>query len=419
MKKRNTITVFEHQRLKIDEQGFQQVHLDALLKLNEYHDGNYFEPIAKGIKFNQFVGVIQVDGLTIEIHPKADKDDDDNKWKDVLLNMLKACGKLKAQSSGAAHVKRQHLNLLEVYFELFLIEVEALIRKGLIKQYRKQTENTKALKGKLEFAGHICKNSIHKERFFTTHQVYDHKHLLHEVLHNALTIVEQFTTGSRLQDLTKRVLLNFPEVSNKTVSVQQINGIQLNRKSNIYGSALELARLIILNYSPDISSGKEKMLSLLFDMNNLWEEFILKEVQKACVNTTIEVSGQESKSFWGNNSLRPDIVLRKDGKTYIIDTKWKRPEKSSASVNDLRQMYAYCRFWNAEKALLLYPGINTDNQFQSYLTDDYSVVEKVKEEQINAIDHQCKMGFVSVLDGKKLSESIGIDVLMEIGLLDS
>ena len=89
MKKRNTITVFEHQRLKIDEQGFQQVHLDALLKLNEYHDGNYFEPIAKGIKFNQFVGVIQVDGLTIEIHPKADKDDDDNKWKDVLLNMLK------------------------------------------------------------------------------------------------------------------------------------------------------------------------------------------------------------------------------------------------------------------------------------------------------------------------------------------
>ncbi len=110
MIKHKSISVFEHQRLYVGEQGFKQTHLDAMLKLNEYHDGNYFEPIAKGIKFNQYVGVLQVDGLTIEIHPKADKDDDDNKWKGVLLKMLKACGKLKAESSGAAHVKRQHLN---------------------------------------------------------------------------------------------------------------------------------------------------------------------------------------------------------------------------------------------------------------------------------------------------------------------
>ena len=33
--------------------------------------------------------------------------------------------------------------------------------------------NSEALKGKLEFAGHIQKNVIHKERFYTTHQVYD------------------------------------------------------------------------------------------------------------------------------------------------------------------------------------------------------------------------------------------------------
>jgi len=120
--KTKNITVFEHQRIYIDEHGFTRTHLDALLKLNEYHGGTYFEPIAKGIKFNQYVGVIQVDGLTIEIHPKADKNDDDSKWKGVLLQMLQACGKLKASTAGAAHVKRQHLNLLEVYFELYLNE---------------------------------------------------------------------------------------------------------------------------------------------------------------------------------------------------------------------------------------------------------------------------------------------------------
>lgn len=409
MKHQKTISVFEHQRLRIGEDGFNQVHLDALLKLNEYHDGNYFEPIAKGIKFNQYVGVIQVDGLTIEINPKADKDDDDNNWKGVLLQMLQACGKLKAESSGAANVRRQHLNLLEVYFELYLLEVESLVRKGLIKQYRKQTKNTKALKGKLEFAGNIRYNLVHKERFYTTHQVYDSNHFLHQILQKALTIVSHFTKGSRLQDLANRVGLNFPEVENKNITAHQINTIQLNRKSSSYKNALELARLIILNYSPDISSGKEKMLSLLFDMNELWEEYVLKQVQKACYGTDILVSGQESRSFWGNNSLRPDIVLRKGNKTYIIDTKWKRPQRSSASVDDLRQMYTYCRFWDAEKAMLLYPGNLNENKFQSYETDDY-----YKNQEITIkMDHQCKMGFVSVLDPltSELDQTLGIKIL--------
>ncbi|WP_299390566.1 restriction endonuclease [uncultured Gelidibacter sp.] len=410
MKKLSNISVFEHQRLVVGDHGFKQTHLDALLKLNEYHDGNYFEPIAKGIKFNQYVGVIQVDGLTIEINPKADKDDDDYKWKGVLLKMLRACGKLKAESSGAANVKRQHLNLLEVYFELYLHEVESLVRKGLIKKYRKQTHNTKALKGKLEFSDHIRHNCIHKERFYTTHQVYDHNHFLHQVLFKALTIVDQFTKGSRLQDVTNRVLLNFPEVNTKPITAKQLNAIQIDRKTKSYTYALELARLIILNYSPDISSGKEKMLSLLFDMNELWETYILKELHKACHGTTIEVSGQESKSFWGNNSLRPDVVLRQGNKVFIIDTKWKRPHKSSASVSDLRQMYAYCRFWDAEKAMLLYPGTYSENKFKSYLTDDYS---KDHEDNHNQIEHQCKMGFVSVLNdfNNDLDSRIGDKIL--------
>lgn len=411
--KNETISVFEHQRLCVGEHGFLDVHLNALLKLNELHDGKYFEPIAKGIKFNQYVGIIQVAGLTIQINPKADKDDDDNVWKNVLLKMLKACGKLNSKTAGAAHVKKQHLNLLEIYFEHYLIEVDALIRQGLIKKYRNETKNTKALKGKLEFAGHVQKNSIHKERFFTTHQVYDKDHKLHQVLYKALLIVDHLTKGTRLYDVTKRVALSFPEVTNQNISIQQLENLKLNRKTQGYSYALELARLIILNYSPDISGGKEKMLSLLFDMNELWETYIVKQLEKTCIGSDIKVSSQESRSFWGYNSLRPDIVLRKGKQTYIIDTKWKIPKNKTASVEDLRQMYAYCRFWDVEKAMLLYPGETRNNSFKSYLTDDYSVFE---EKQHTKMEHQCKLGFVSVLEGSELDKNLGLKILKQIGL---
>ncbi len=417
MSTENSIQVFEHERLTTSNHKFSKRHLNALLKLNDYHDNVYFDAIPDGIKFNQYVGIIQIDGLTIEIHPKADKNDDSAKWKGVLLKMLKACGKLKASTSGAANVNRQNLNLLEVYFELFLNEVGQLIRQGLIKQYRKETNNVKALKGKLEFAGNIRKNIVHKERFFTTHQVYDTDHLLHQILFKALQILEQFTKGTYLFDHCKRVLLDFPKVKEMPITKEQLDKLVLNRKTASYSYALEIARLIILNYSPDISSGNEKMLSLLFDMNQLWEEYVLVMLKKELEGTNYVVQGQSTLPFLGSHYLQPDIVIQNKlnlDEIYIIDTKWKIPTNNAASISDLRQMYAYGRFWNAAKVMLLYPGRQTNKSFRSFRTDDYMLTQEGHIE----IDHQCKMGFVSVLteSGVGLDTTIAEQILQQLEL---
>jgi 5-methylcytosine-specific restriction enzyme subunit McrC len=295
-----------------------------------------------------------------------------------------------------------------------LLELENLIRKGLIKQYRKRTHNVKALKGKLEFAGNIRKNLVHKERFYTTHQVYDTEHIIHEVLFVALEIVDQFTRGTRLYDHCKRIQFSFPELTPRKITEDFINKIQPNRKSKGYSYALELARLIILHYSPDIVTGNQKMLSLLFDMNELWEEYVFKMLKKACQGTDIEVTPQDQKPFWGYNSLKPDIVLRKGNTTYIVDTKWKRPQDHAASVQDLRQMYAYGRFWDAEKALLLYPGDLASPGFKAFKTKDFRDLEGTAI----PIDHHCKMGYVSVLDNTNggLDNEIGHKVLALLDL---
>tara|TARA_B110000046_G_scaffold184614_1_gene223575 strand:- start:1546 stop:1773 length:228 start_codon:yes stop_codon:yes gene_type:complete len=75
-------------------------------------------------------------------------------------------------------------------------------------------------------------------------------------------------------------------------------------------------------------------------------------------------------------------------------------------------MYAYFRFWNAKKAMLLYPREPNDNGFKKFLTED--CVEEVDE--INLIKHECKMGFIFVLKGMELVEGIGMKVLPVLGL---
>ena len=406
------IEVFEHESLRVGDKGIKQHHIDALWRLNEYHENSYFEPIARGVKFKQYVGIIQINGLSIEIHPKADKYGSDTVWKEVLLDMLKACGRIKSSTNGPATLKKRNLNLLEVYFEYFLNEVAGLIHRGLIKQYRKETKNTKALKGKLEFAGHIQRNSIHKERFYTTHQVYDTDHTIHQILFKALSIVEQFSKGTYIYDYCKRTLLDFPEVKQINVNGSHFKKLKKDKKTAPYEYGLELARLIILNYSPDISSGKEKMLSLLFDMNQLWEEYVLIQLKKhtRLHHPELIVTGQDSKKFWGYNSIRPDIVVKntKTNETIVIDTKWKNIGNGPPSIQDLRQMYGYARYWNAEKVMLLYPGEDKITHFKPYLGG-------YDEQQ-----HYCKLGLINIIKDRKLDLDIGNNIieLLEINLND-
>jgi 5-methylcytosine-specific restriction enzyme subunit McrC len=399
------LDVYEHGRLMIDEETFTRKHWEAFVKLNTAHNGEYFDVLHNGLKFKQYVGVLQVDSLLVHIHPKADKDDSDTPWKGVLLQMLKACGRVKALSAGNAHLRKQHINLLEIYFEYYLSELETLMNGGLVKKYRKETNNVKALKGKLEFAGNIRKNLVHKERFYTTHQVYDVNHKLHRILAHALDIVCQFARGTQLSDRCRRVQLSFPEVDTILPTAANLESIKLDRKTFAYERALELAKFIILNYSPDINHGQQKMIALLFDMNELWEEYVLKMLKKYSrehPSEGWEITGQESRLFYGAyRTIRPDIVLRRGEEVYVLDTKWKRPTNKVASIEDLRQMYAYARFWKTNKVMLLYPGERYDSGYKTY----------PNQYDHETDHHQCKITMLNVLKDGKLSENLAEEII--------
>ncbi|WP_407535108.1 McrC family protein [Elizabethkingia miricola] len=403
------IQVYEHSFLRIGDKNFDTLHFVALSKLNALHEYRYFDLKHNGVVFKQFVGVIQVDGLTIEILPKIDRyesEDNNNKtkWQKVLIDMLKVTRKLKIQEVGQADLSKQSIHLLDIYFEWFLNEVKTLIHQGLIKQYYKKEGNVKALKGKLEFAKHINKNLVHKERFYTTHQVYEKDHLIHQILGQALDIIAHLSKGTYLYSKCKTIQLDFPEVKSIKANENTFSKISKSRKTAPYETALSIARLIILNYAPNISSGSEAMLALLFDMNRLWEEYVLVRLKQACHNTDIKVYGQNSKKFWNNISIRPDIVLEKsldnnEKEILIIDTKWKNIDQSQPSTHDLRQMYVYNEYWNSSRSLLLYPSQNTDVKSESFIFFDDK-------------EHSCSLGKITVINNSgNLDNNIAKEIL--------
>lgn len=410
------IQVFEHERLtlSINERG-ERLFSNELEKLYEFNDRNsnqYFTGIRNGIKFTKYVGVIQIGGLTLEILPKADKKlrfgkEDYTNWRNALLNMLAICRKIKIDSVSEASLNKRYYSLLELYFDLFLDEVMNLLRQGLVKKYHTCSSNTLALKGQILFGKQIQQNLIHQERFYTSHQVYDHEHLINQILKRALNILSSIVSNANIKDRVARVKLDFPEIKEIEITKIHFDNLEETRKTAPYKEALKIAKMIILNYSPDIKNGQEDMLALLFDMNKLWEEYVYRMLLRTN-DPAIAIEFQNSQKFWENKTIRPDLVISRTISPqqidkYIIDAKWKIVDSQNPSDDDLKQIFAYNIYWQAGKSVLLYP--KTYDQSEKFGSFHKGMPG----------ENKCKLGFINVLDQNgKLDLEIGTEILKKL-----
>lgn len=409
----NHISVFEHEPLTIGKKGLDKEKLQALQKY--YGDGGkkfpYYSLINNGIRFNQYVGVIQVGDLTIEVLPKADKLDNKNtgeiQWKEVLIGMLLAVNNLEAKSQSSSQLKIRKNSILDLYFSIFITEVEYLLHSGLVKKYRKTEGNVTALKGNLLFNKHIQQNLTHKERFFVRYTTYDKEHQIHFILYKTIRLLKKINTNTELHSRIGVLLLDFPEMPDLKISEATFDKITFDRKTDPYKKSIGIAKLLLLKYHPDVSKGNNDVLALMFDMNQLWEQFIYITLFKCNKNHEITVAKQISKNFWkpdnGNekSTMKADIVI-KNKETYIVlDTKWKNLGGKSPSPEDLRQMYVYHEYYSAKQVALIYPGL------EAFISGSY-----LDPKQGTPTDKKCSVICLSVESNikdwqKKIKSDIG------------
>lgn len=400
--KSSKFTIYEHEALiegeYYNDNKFTAIH-HALLE-NYYKEKNfpYYKLIRKGVRFCEYVGVLQVGHLVIEVLPKADnKKSSEQQWRSMLIDMLRAVGvfNVKAPSSSSLSIKPN--SILDLYFKLFVEETEQLLHKGLIKHYHKTEGNRMALKGSIVFGKHIQQNLVHQERFYVRYTTYDQQHPLNAVLYKTLQLIKQINTNQSINSRIGNLLLNFPEMPAIKTDDAFFERINYNRKSEAYHNAINIARMLLLNYHPDVSTGKNDVLALMFDMNKLWEQFVAVSLRKYISNTThltgTTLTTQSRFDFWKPENgykmrLRPDIVITlNDGKYYVLDTKWKNRNGYKPSPDDLRQMYTYSKFHNDAITALVYPG---DNEIQnSYF---------INETDSNKINASCKLIEIPISD---------------------
>ena len=169
----------------------------------------------------------------------------------------------------------------------------------------------------------------------------------------------------------KQLLYSFELVEASDNYEKDFSKVSLTRGMKEYELLIQWAKIFLLNKSFTTFSGKNSGKALLFPMEQVFEAYIAKQVKLLFENQSngmISVSAQDTGYYLFDEprkfKLRPDLVVKnafsEKHKVVIMDTKWKRLNRNSASNYgisqvDMYQMYAYSKKYHTPDIWLIYP----------------------------------------------------------------
>lgn len=331
--------------------------------------------LGKVLQAQNYVGLIQTkDGTTIEILPKIQNVEED-KAKEILIKMLKTLKKSPFKNVNTAHLKSTKMPLLEIFISMFLEELAVLVRKGIKSDYITKEENLAFLKGKLKVGEQIKKNSIHKERFYVEYQEFLSDRAENRLIKTTLHYLYKKSHATKNQQRIREFLFVFDEISLCKDIKNDFLHVKPNRQMKDYEHILVWCKTFLLENAFSPYKGDDIAFALLFDMNLLFESYVGNYLRKKGLHVSLQDKGKHLVEEPRKFALKPDIVITKEDKIIIADTKWKIiKEEKDISQSDMYQLFAYGKKYNNEELYLIYPK---DGEMQPALAYEYEKEKKL------------------------------------------
>lgn len=317
---------------------------------------DYFTPSYRNGTFQaqakQFVGtVVFADDTVVEVLPKIGLSDDDAK---SLLEQMVRTVYLRPQLLDRSVSGTVKDSLLEYYIRMFCWEAEELFRKGVSHGYSRREENLSCVKGRILFSKDIKNNVADRSKVYVNHEIYSDDRPENRIVFATARLLQHITRDSENRRFLSTILSSFSNISVPSDCKMEFRKCTHDRSVQHYERILDICD-VFLNGSHSVYSGEHVSVSLLFDMNVLFERYVAYWIRNNYPDAVVKTQDRGKKLF-GTFGLKPDIVVDYAGKTYILDTKWKILEKvGDVSMDDVQQMYTYISEYNSSEAFLLYP----------------------------------------------------------------
>lgn len=373
-----TVSVIEYERVSKDKlKDSDYKHLKNLCFDEQYKD--ILNCYNGKICFKNYAGVLQLKNDTfIEILPKiCFADSLIDKSRKIFTKMIAVLKSDYYKAFSETHISADKFPLLEVFIKIFLDELDNIVKKGLKRNYVKTTENSLFIKGKVKILQNIKYNYLHKEKNYIEYSKYIANIPENIILRTCIEFLKSKSNDfDNIKRLNQMLFLfdNIPISRNIDVEFKKVCITRLNQ---YYESALELAKVFLSGNSYLPKQGNTELMSLMFPMQKIFEDYIFFNLRKTCKNNFKKIKAQSHPYYLIDShkkfNLKPDITMDNDDKIMILDTKWKLVDSSKidgkcgVSQSDLYQLYAYGKKYQRK----------TDKNVELYLI--YPKTEKFQE----------------------------------------
>ena len=309
-------------------------------------------------------------GSVLEILPKIDLDDpDDNsleRTRHVFLQMLRSWRRLPAQVSHSDIRSMSRFLMLEVFVRQFLHMLARLARNGLARRYVSVEDNLRHLKGRIVFGPHLRENMSNRTRFYTSHYELSVNRPANRLIRTALSRLGPRISNHANRQLLREALVAFDDVPLSVNPETDWRAHRIDRSMSHYRPVMQWVGLFLFNRGLATFSGMNRNVSLLFPMEQVFEDFIAGSFRRYQQRYAVVSQGprRAMTSIGGESafSTMPDIVLRTENVVrLILDAKWKRVDATSDDPKhgirqaDVYQLYAYAKRYRCDAVALVYP----------------------------------------------------------------
>lgn len=325
------------------------------------------------IKFINYVGIISLGNLIIEILPKISITNDIVKDRKMLMFMLSKCNRISVNINEVLETNIVNQSLLDILAKVFAKKLLLELQKGMYLEYVTQEDSLNKIKGKVMLTQNVKINYTNKSKVYCRYDEFTENNIFNSILLKATNLLLIALNNSFIKKELNIIKNLLNDVDDIYIPLSILENYKLNKKNERFKEVFILAKLILSNSTMNKSLGKENGFSILFEMNYLYEEYIGVLLKEIIEDETIKVNTQEKSKYllWNKNTrkneiaLKPDIVIYKDNEAkIIIDTKWKSSSIDGREIynqGDIYQMYAYITTYKeAEKCILLYPKVSED-----------------------------------------------------------
>ena len=322
-------------------------------------DQKIFETVNKEIKTGNVIGFLGYGQERLTISSRFSNESDDYFLHYLLQKVLH----INLTSLDVALSREERLYQLLMY--LFPKYLQAALRKGLYKEYKRFSHNDSNVKGVIDVRNHLKKNLPFTGNIaYTTREFTYDNPLIQLIRHTIEYIKTQKSFGARL-DSNRETIDEVTRVTPSYKLADRAKFIRINKIKPLrhayfreYRKLQELCLMILNREKNGLGYQEQKIHGILFDVAWLWEEYVYTLLPKGFVHPRNKDKTDGISVFSvGKRKVYPDFYDRE--RKIVLDAKYKKLEFTEKGINreDLFQLISYSYILKAEKAGLIFPSM--------------------------------------------------------------